>query len=155
MKTILVVAACGIGATVPSFAHDEARIFSYRPMAQLVRDGQYRAEVWKRENASGKEELAWSNSDLHASWGQALAAACATLRENFLDDSSACSQTSRDAKAGEKGPLVTEKSGVTNVKRLENSTDPARNGSNDWETKFWKEVLALYRTLSACLPWRR
>jgi len=150
MKTIFVVAVCGIGATVPSFAQDEARIFSYRPMVQLVRDGQYRAEVWKRENASGKEELAWSNSDLHASAARALAAACATLRETFVDDSSSCSQTSRDAKAGEKGPWVTEKSGVTNVKRLANSRVP-RNGSNDWETKFWKKVSALCRTVSEAI----
>src|SRR5215471_9615586 len=103
MKKILIVAACGIGATV-TLAQDEARIFSYRPMVQLVGDGQYRAEVWRRENANGKEELAWSNSDLHASLAQALAAACATLRDNFFYDSPSCS--SRDAEAGETGSVI-------------------------------------------------
>jgi hypothetical protein len=143
MKKILIVAVCGIGATLPTLAQDEARIFSYRPMVQLVGDGQYRAEVWRRENANGKEELAWSNSDLHASSDQAMAAACATLREDFFDDSLSCSQTSRDAKAGETGPAITEKSGTTNMK----TSSRVHSGSNDWEAKFWKEVSDLCRTV--------
>src|SRR5262249_33672853 len=99
-RTVLVVAVCGIGASVPTLAQDETRIFRYSPIARLVGEGQYRAEVWRRENASSKEEREWSNSDLHGSWAEALAAACAKLRENF-DDSFSCTQTSRDAKAGE------------------------------------------------------
>src|SRR5215471_6213837 len=97
-KAVLVIAVCGIGATVPTLADDEARIFRYSSIARLVGEGQYRAEVWRREIASGKEEAAWSNSDLHGSAAEALAAACAKLRENF-DVSFACIQTSRDAKA--------------------------------------------------------
>src|SRR5215471_16874454 len=52
----------------------------------------------ERENASGKEERAWSSSDLDASSEEAIAAACATLRKNFAFS---CSLTSRDAKVGE------------------------------------------------------
>ena len=77
-KTFL-VALCGIGASVPALAHDETRIFQYAPIARLVGDAQYRAEVWRLENASGKEERAWNNSEFHGSSAEAMAAACATL----------------------------------------------------------------------------
>jgi hypothetical protein len=97
-KTVFVIAICGAGAIVPASAQDEARIFQYSPVAQLVGEGQYRAEVWRRENASGKEERAWSSSDLLGSSEDAVAAACTILRENFA---SSCSQASRGAKAGE------------------------------------------------------
>jgi hypothetical protein len=39
------VAVCGIGASVPTLAQDEARIFQWSPIARLVGEGQYRAEV--------------------------------------------------------------------------------------------------------------
>src|SRR5262245_46496390 len=142
-KTILVVAACGIVATVPTFADDEARIFQYSSIARLVGEGQYRAEVWKREIASGKEEPAWSSSDLHGSSEQAIAAACTTLRENFA---SSCTQTSRNAKAGETvGEPVTEKSSlppnalpanppIPPVKEVAAASNP---GSSNWAKKFW------------------
>ena len=97
-KTVFVVAMCGIGVIVPASAQEEARIFQYSPVAQLVGEGQFRAEVWRRENASGKEERAWSSSDLLGSSDEAIAAACATLRENFAFT---CAQASRGAKAGE------------------------------------------------------
>jgi hypothetical protein len=96
-RTVFVAAICGVGAIVPALAQDEARIFQYSPVAQLVGEGQYRAEVWRRENASGEEERAWSGSELHASKDEAIAAACVTLRENFAFS---CTQTPRDAKAG-------------------------------------------------------
>jgi len=150
-KTVLVVAVCGIGATVPTLAQDEARIFQYSPIARFVGEGQYRAEVWRRENASGKEERAWSNSDLHGSSTEALAAACAKLRENF-DDSFSCTQASRDAKAGETvkepGTVVTEESRPPKENRSKappaNSPVPAPKsaaaaspGSSDWGKEFW------------------
>ena len=97
-KMVLVVAVCGIGASVPSLAQDETRIFEYSPIARLVGAGQYHAEVWRRENKSGKEKAAWSNAELHGSPAEALAAACAKLREKF-DVSFSCIQTSRDANA--------------------------------------------------------
>src|SRR5215510_4956221 len=97
-KTVLVVAMCSIGATVAASAQDEARIFQYSPFAQLVGEGQYRAEVWRRENASGKEERAWSSSDLLGSSEEAITAACVVLRDEFAFS---CAQTARGAKAGE------------------------------------------------------
>src|SRR5499433_3061092 len=97
-KVAFVVAICGVGAIVPTLAQDEARIFQYSPVAQLVGEGQFRAEVWRRENASGKEERAWSSSDLHRSSEDAMALACIALSVNFA---SSCTQTSRNAKAGE------------------------------------------------------
>src|SRR5215470_6313615 len=121
MKTVFVVGVCGIGLTVSTLAQDEARIFQYSPIAQLVGEGQYRAEVWRRENASGKEERAWSSSDLHGSSAVAMAAACTILRKDF-DESFSCTQTSRDAKAAvtvkEPGTVVTEE-----------SRPPKKNGS--------------------------
>jgi hypothetical protein len=97
-RTVLVVVVCGIGATLPGLAHDEARIFQYSPIARLEGEGQYRAEVWRRETASDKEERAWSGSDLHRSSEQAIAAACTTLRETFA---ASCARSSHNAKAGE------------------------------------------------------
>src|SRR5215468_4428454 len=109
-KTVLVVAVCGIGATVPTLAQDDARIFQYSAIARLVGEGQYRAEVWRRELASGKEEPAWSSSDLHGSSEKAIAAACTPLRESFP---SSCTLTLRTAKARktvrEPAPVVTKK----------------------------------------------
>ena len=144
-KTALVVAVCGIGATGPILAQDDARIFQFSPIARLVGEGQYRAEVWRRENASGKEEPAWSNSDVHGSPAEALAAACAKLRENF-DDSFSCIQTSRDAKAGEtvkrpgtveSGPPK-EKTSPANSRVPEPKTVAAvKPGSNNWAKEFW------------------
>jgi hypothetical protein len=148
-KTILVVALCGIGASVPTLALGEARIFQYSPIARLVREGQYRAEVWRRETSSGKEERAWSSVDLHGSSEQAIAAACTTLRENF-----ASSCTSRITKAGEtvreSGPLVTDNSRPPLQALPANSPIPAPKeisapsspGSANWAKEFWAKVAA-------------
>jgi len=156
MKTVFVVGVCGIGLTVSTLAQDEARIFQYSPIAQLVGEGQYRAEVWRRENASGKEERAWSSSDLHGSSDEAMAAACAVLRENFAFS---CTQTMRDAKTGETvkapGTVVTTESSPPKVKgprgSAVNSPAPApkavgaasKLGSNNWVTEFWENQLRL------------
>jgi len=143
-KMVLVVAVCGIGASVPSLAQDETRIFEYSPIARLVGAGQYRAEVWRRENKSGKEKAAWSNADLHGSPAEALAAACAKLREKF-DVTFSCIQTSHDAKAGK---TVTQS---TPLKENGSKTPPANSpvpvpkavaatskpGSNNWAKEFW------------------
>ena len=154
-KTVLVVAVCGIGATVPTLAQDDARIFQYSAIARLVGEGQYRAEVWRRENASGKEERAWSSSDLHRSSEDAMALACIALSVNFA---SSCTQTSRNAKAGEtvKEPrsVVAEKS---RPQKEDGSKAPPANspipgpktdaaaskpGSNNWAKEFWGRVVA-------------
>jgi len=149
-KTVFVVAVCGIGATVPTLAQDEARIFQYWPIAQLVGEGQYRAEVWRRENASGKEERAWRDSDLYGSSAEAMVAACATLRENY---SFSCTQTSPDTKVGqtakgpgtvatkesrppkEKGPKASPaNSPVAAPKAVSAASKP---GPNNWAEEFW------------------
>jgi hypothetical protein len=151
-KTVFVVAVCGVGVTGPTLAQDGARIFQYSPIARLVAEGQYRAEVWRRENATGKEERAWSSPDLHGSSDVAMGAACATLRNDF-DDSFSCTQTSRDAKAAEivkqPGTVVTEGSKPQNKNGSKtppaNSPAPApkavaaasKLGSNNWAKEFW------------------
>src|SRR5262249_30515107 len=151
-KTVLVVAVCGIGGTVPTFAQDKARIFQYSPIARLVGEGQYRAEVWRRENASGKKDLAWTSFDLHGSSAEAMAAACATLREKY-DNSFSCTQRSRDAKASETvkklSAVVTQKSRQPKANGPKtpsaNSPVPApkvvaaasKPRSNNWAKEFW------------------
>ena len=147
-KTVL-IALCGIGASVPTLAQDETRIFQYSPIARLVGEGQYRAEVWRLENASGKEERAWSDPKLHGSSAEAMAAACATLRENY---SFSCTQASRDAKAGKvvKVPStgVAEASGPqtppANAPVPPPKADAAASqpGSNNWAMEFWLNVVA-------------
>jgi len=145
-KTVLVVAVCGIVATVPTLANDEARIFQYSSIARLVGEGQYRAEVWRREIAGGKEEPAWSSSDLHGSSEQAISAACTTMRENFA---SSCTPTSHNAKAREtvKAPasVVTEKSSLPPKAPPANSHPPpppavaaaSNPGPSSWARRFW------------------
>jgi hypothetical protein len=149
-KMVLVVAVCGIGASVPTLAQDEARIYQYSPIAQLVGEGQYRAEVWRRENASGKEERAWSSSDLHGTSAEAMVAACATLLENFA---TTCTQTPRNAKAGEtvKGPGTVVTKETRPLKAKGSKTPPANSpvkapkavaaaskaGSNNRDEEFW------------------
>ena len=151
LTKMVLLALCGIGGSVPSLAQDETRIFQYSPIARLVGESQYRAEVW-RLDASGKEERAWSDPNLHASSAEALAAACATLRENY---SFSCSQTSRDAKAGKavKVPStgVAEESGPPNENETPvNSPVPApkvgavtpQPGSDNWTKEVWLKVVA-------------
>ena len=145
-KTVLVVAVCGIGATVPILAQDEARIFQYSAIARLVGEGQYRAEVWRRESASDNEERAWSSSDLNGSSAQAIAAACTTLRESFA---SSCTQTSPHANAGETvkepGSVVIEKSRAPSKAPPVNSPLPpakevaaaSNPRSTNWAKEFW------------------
>jgi hypothetical protein len=145
-KTTLVVALCGIGATV-TLAQDEARIFQYAPIARVVGEGQYRAEVWRRENASGKEERAWSSSDLHGSSQEAIAAACIKLRESFA---TSCTQTSRDARAGEtvKEPRPPKENepkmppANSPVPAPKAVAAPSNSGSNSWAKEFWVKVVA-------------
>src|SRR5262249_7872307 len=148
-KTVL-LALCGIGASVPTFAQDETRIFHYSPIARLVGESQYRAEVWRLENASGKEELAWSDPEIHRSSAEAMAAACATLREKY---SFSCTQTSRDAKVDKAAKVpstgVAEESGPPKENGSKtppvNSPVPApkvdaatsQPGSNNWAKEFW------------------
>jgi hypothetical protein len=143
---VLVVAVCGIGA-IPALAQDESRIFQWSPVARPVGQGQYRAEIWRRENASGNEDRAWMSSDLHASSTEAMAAACATLRKNF-DDSFSCTQTSRDAKArkveesrpreenGSKTPPA-----ISPVPTQNDIATASQPGSNNW-TAVVKQVWA-------------
>jgi hypothetical protein len=165
-KTVLVVVVCGIGATLPSLADDEARIFQYSPIARLEGEGQYRAEVWRRETASDREERAWSSSDLHGSSEQAIAAACTTLRENFA---ASCARSSQNAKAGqtvagqtvagqtvagqtvagqsvsEPGSVVTRKSSLPTKAPPQTLAIPAPKevaaapnpGPTNWAKKFW------------------
>ena len=142
-KTVLVVAVCGIGATVPTLAQDEARIFQYSPIAQLVGEGKYRAEIWRRENASGNEERAWSGPELLGSSEEAMAAACTTLRENYAYS---CTQKSRDAKASEtvRGPgIAPQVKGLKTLRANSPASAPRAvsaaviPGSNDWDRKFW------------------
>src|SRR5215468_2303748 len=153
-KTVL-LALCGIGGSVPSLAQDETRIFQYSPVARLVGESQYRAEVWRLENASGKEERAWSGSELHGSSAEAMAAACATLRENY---SFSCAQTSRDANVGRgvkaSSTGVAEESGPPKANGSKTPTvyspvpapkadaAPSQPGSNSWANQFWLKVVA-------------
>jgi hypothetical protein len=153
-KIAFIVAIGGVGAIVPALAQDEARIFQYSPVAQLVGEGQFRAEVWRRENASGKEERAWSSSDLHGSSDEAIAAACAILRENFAFS---CTLTSRDAKAGEpvkasatvvtkeskppkekaaKAPPAPPAAPLPAPKAISAASKPSSNPSH-WDSDFW------------------
>jgi hypothetical protein len=91
-RVLLLVALCGVAAITPAFAQNLAAPFQYSPMTRLMNSGKYRAEVWRRNVATGAEELVWSNSVLHSTATMAIVEACTSLQKYF-DVSFSCSRT--------------------------------------------------------------
>lgn len=83
------VVLCGVALITPTLAQDQSVRFQYSPIARLTNGGQYRAEVWRRDVATGREDLAWSNHDLHAGAAKAMDDACTSLR-TYYDASFSC-----------------------------------------------------------------
>jgi hypothetical protein len=88
---LLVLAVCGMGVIDPVMAEDQPAGAQYSPVARLLRNGQYRAEVWRR-NDKGQDEFVGTNYKPHASAAEAMDDACLSLRKHF-DPSFSCAQT--------------------------------------------------------------
>ena len=88
----------GLALITPALAQDQRAQSAYSASAQLMNDGQYRAEVWRRDGATGHNELAWSNATTHATMTKAMDEACTALKE-FYDPSTSCGRAARDGAA--------------------------------------------------------
>ena len=93
---LLVFAVCGMGVIEPVMAEDQRVGAQYSPVVRQLRNGQYRAEVWRR-NDKGQEEFVGTNYKPHASAAMAMDDACLSVRKYF-DPSFSCAQTPTDQK---------------------------------------------------------
>ena len=48
---------CGLGLSVPALAQQAGSDFEYSPLARLLQNGQYRAEVWRRDVSADRGEI--------------------------------------------------------------------------------------------------
>ena len=48
---------CGLGLSVPALAQQADSTFEYSPVARLLQNGQYRAEVWRRDVSADRGEI--------------------------------------------------------------------------------------------------
>src|SRR5262245_6366662 len=88
-RVLLLVGLCGVAVITPASAQNLTAPFQYSPVTRLMNGGQYRAEVWRRNVATGAEELAWNNSALHSTATMAMVEACTSLQKYF-DGSFSC-----------------------------------------------------------------
>jgi hypothetical protein len=93
---LLVLAVCGMGVMEPVMAEDQPAGAQYSPVVRLLSNGQYRAEVWRR-NYKGQEQFVGTNYKPHASADKAMDDACLSVRKYF-DPSFSCAQTPTDQK---------------------------------------------------------
>ena len=74
---------CGLGLSAPALAQQTDAAFEYSPVARLLQNGQYRAEVWRRDVTADRGEIAWSDAEPTATAATAIAEACTALTQNF------------------------------------------------------------------------
>jgi hypothetical protein len=91
---LLVLAVCGMGVIEPVMAEDQSAGAQYSPGVRLLSDGQYRAEVWRR-NDKGQEEFVGTNYKPHANAAKAMDDACLSVRKHF-EPSFSCPRTPAD-----------------------------------------------------------
>jgi hypothetical protein len=97
---LLVLAVCGMGIIEPVMAEDLPAGAQYSLVARRFSNGQYQAEVWRRDD-KGKDEFVGTNYKPHVSAATAMDDACLLLRKYF-DPSFSCSQMPADQKTAEK-----------------------------------------------------
>jgi hypothetical protein len=127
--------------------------FEYSPVARLLQNGQFRAEVWRRDVANDRSEIAWSDSELASTAAMASAEACVSLKRNF-DPSFDCPLAATPAPhedaaptaaaAPRKGPPPPPKRRARVVRTSVRppaktpATPPAPSGGSDWLKNFWE-----------------
>jgi hypothetical protein len=85
-RTLIVTASLilwGVGLPVPALAQQVDAAFEYSPVARMLPNGQFRAEVWRRDIAADRSEVAWSDAEPVTTSALAIAEACASLKQNF------------------------------------------------------------------------
>ena len=105
---LLVLAVCGMGIIEPVMAEGQPAGAQYSLVARRFSNGQYQAEVWRRDDNKGQDEFVGTNYKPHVSAANAMDDACLLLRK-YLDPSFSCSQMPADQKTAEK----TTESGVS------------------------------------------
>ena len=91
---LLVLVVCGISVIAPVMAEDQPTGAQFSPVARQLSNGEYRAEVWRR-NDKGQDEFVGTNYKPHATVAKAMDEACLLLRRHF-DPSFSCPQTPAD-----------------------------------------------------------
>jgi hypothetical protein len=102
---------CGLFATASAFAQQQESAFEYSPVARLMHDGSFRAEVWRRELATDRSDLAWSSNEPSLTAAVAASEACRSLQQNF-DATFACPAAGSAAPQGQSRERSPEKSAV-------------------------------------------
>ena len=99
-KTLLLVTS-SIALTMPALAQEQTLPFEYSPIVRLMRNGQFQAEVWRRDVRTDHSELAWSNGETYATATAGMVEACTSLRKNF-DATFSCSPAAPHGTAGDR-----------------------------------------------------
>jgi hypothetical protein len=92
---------CGLGAWAPLLAQQAT--FEYSAVARLLQDGNFRAEIWRRELASDRSDIAWSSNEPSPNAVEAVGEACQSLQQNF-DASFPCPRVASAVTATEHPP---------------------------------------------------
>lgn len=99
---------CGLLAA-SAFAQQQESAFEYSPVARLMHDGSFRAEVWRREIATDRSDLAWSSNEPSPTAAVAASEACRSLQQNF-DAGFVCPTAGSAAPQGQLRERASEKS---------------------------------------------
>ena len=137
---------CGLGLSAPALAQQADLAFEYSPVARLLQNGQFRAEVWRRDIATDRIENAWNDAEPALTAAVAITAACASIKQNF-DPSFRCSRAATPAPyegatvkgpsppAQRKPPIVRTSAYPSRV----TSPNPApQSGGSAWIKNFWE-----------------
>ena len=140
------VVLCGLGLSVPALAQQADLAFEYSPVARFLQNGQYRAEVWRRDVFSDRSEIAWSEAEPTFTAAMAVTQACASINQNF-DPSFHCPRAATPHEGATfKGPsppsqhkLATIRTSARPLPRMDssNSQFPHSSGST-WLKNFWE-----------------
>jgi hypothetical protein len=148
---------CGLSLSVPAMAQQADATFEYSPVARLLKSGQYRAEVWRRDIGADRSEIAWSDSEPAPTAAMAIAEACESLKQSF-NPAFHCPHIATPVPREPAAPMAYAAPKVSIAKGPPRPTDPTVGGSktstppptapattpgapsNDgtWAKNFWK-----------------
>jgi hypothetical protein len=137
---------CGLGLSVPALAQQAHSAFEYSPVARLLQNGQYRAEVWRRDVYADRSEIAWSEAEPSLTAVMAITEACASIKQNF-DPSFHCPHAATPHEGATfKGPsppsqhkLATTRTSARPPPPMASPNSPVLQSSGStWLKNFWK-----------------
>jgi hypothetical protein len=143
--TFSLVLTCGLGWTAPALAEDGAAAFEYSPVARLVQGGQFQAEVWRRDIATDRSDIAWTDTELSPTAAKAIAEACAALQKDFDPGFSCLAHQASVVEAAKPkvvtkalaGPLPPHKVKLVHPPQV--AAEPAvASDKGSWNKDYWK-----------------